>query len=161
MDAPVLSGRSCCFTGHRGLTGDALSELPGRLDRLIEDLFGEGFRLFYTGGALGFDTLAAEAVLRARARRPEIRLVVARPCANQDAGWRAADRRRYAEIVAAADSAPVLAPAYFPGCMQLRNRYMVDRCDLCVSYVVHSAGGAAQTAAYAASRGIPVLRLGK
>lgn len=59
----------CCLTGHRSLPSDPdrLAELRQNLRRLICDLAQQGITTFYTGGALGFDTMAAMMVLELKA----------------------------------------------------------------------------------------------
>lgn len=53
---------------------------------------------FVTGGALGFDTLAAQAVLELRQRYAHIKLQLILPCKNQTAKWRTADQIVYENI---------------------------------------------------------------
>ena len=61
---------SCCFTGHRDLPVDAREQiLPVLIDK-IEELINEGVAVFINGGALGFDTLSALAVLGLKNRYP-------------------------------------------------------------------------------------------
>ena len=60
----------CCLTGHRSLPSDPdrLAELRQNLRRLICDLAQQDITTFYTGGALGFDTMAAMMVLELKSR---------------------------------------------------------------------------------------------
>ena len=76
----------CCLTGHRSLPSDPdrLAELRQNLRRLICDLAQQGITTFYTGGALGFDTMAAMMVLELKSRLPQLRLHLALP--RQSAG---------------------------------------------------------------------------
>ena len=55
-------GKLCIFTGHRTLPGDLLP-LRQALRRKILQLAAEGFTRFASGGAAGFDLLAAELIL--------------------------------------------------------------------------------------------------
>ena len=54
---------TCCFTGHRVLNSDFSADL---LRRGINYLIGLGVDTFICGGALGFDTCCAQAVLDAK-----------------------------------------------------------------------------------------------
>ncbi len=155
----AAKGRSCCFTGHRRIAADARDVLRGALREVIDVLYEEGFRRFYTGGALGFDTLAAEAVLSARDVHSDIRLIIVRPCADQDSRWTRAQRDTYQAQLAAADETVLLSPAYWPGCMQLRNRYMVEHSELCVAYGRREDSGTMQTVTLALTAGLPVVNL--
>ena len=117
----------------------------------------EGITVFLSGGALGFDTLAAETVLDVAREVPGVSLVVVRPCADQTRGWSSRDTARYDSILARASEVVTLAPAYRPGCMQARNRYLVDHSSIVLCYLTESTGGTAYTVKYAVSRGLPVV----
>lgn len=156
---PGQRAETVCFTGHRRLSPEESALLSHRLNALLEALFRRGYRRFICGGALGFDTLAAECVLRLQASHPEVRLVMALPCGNQAQRWSSGDSRRYERILYAADETHVLAPTYYDGCMMVRNRYMVDRAALCVCYLCHMKGGTVSTVAYALREKVPVLNV--
>ncbi len=68
-----MRSKTVCFTGHRELPADDLPEISKRLEDTLATLIEQGYRYFGAGGALGFDTLAAQAVLRLRERYPQIR----------------------------------------------------------------------------------------
>ena len=149
-----------CFTGHRSLPEKALPELTERLDALLEALYSRGFRRFYCGGALGFDTLAAQRVLKLQAARPLTRLILALPCATQTDGWSDWDRREYQRLKYAADEVCLLSSFYYRGCMQVRNRFMVDRSSFCLCYLEKPhRGGTSATVTYALQQDLPVLNL--
>lgn len=161
-----------CFTGHRLFSAEEKSVAEEKLDRVIGKLTdrGAGFaaRRFFTGGALGFDTLAAEAVLRARDRMKEeghatgaVSLELLLPCEGQDRYWQDSDRAEYRRIISLADSVRVFAPHYFSGCMQIRDRALVDSADLCVAWLRpgETDGGTAYTVRHALKTGTPVLDL--
>lgn len=60
---------SCCFTGHRVLpkSEEDRNILRDKLRSTIAQLAKEGIYRFYTGGARGFDSMAAMAVLEMKA----------------------------------------------------------------------------------------------
>ena len=136
---------SCCFTGHRTIPAEDFPTVKARLQAAIAKLYGEGFRHFIAGGALGFDTLAARAVLALRASHPDVTLTLVLPCADQDAMWHADDRAVYAALKAAADEVICLFPQYTNSCMRVRNQYMVDHASACIAYLTHMRSGAGQT----------------
>ena len=100
---------SCCFTGHRQIASDDFLVLQKRLQKAIKYFIKQDVTDFYAGGALGFDTLAAQAVLKARRFHPQVRLILALPCHDQDARWKEADRRLYASILQKADQVVYLS----------------------------------------------------
>ena len=161
--APIdesLREKTLCFTGHRGIPEDDLPELTGKLDELLEAAFRKGYSRFLCGGALGFDTLAAQRVLVLQSRHPEVRLILALPCAGQADSWTEGEKRTYQRLKYAASEVHMLSDFYYRGCMHVRNRYMVDRSAFCFCYLRElQGGGTLFTVAYALRKGVPVLNL--
>ena len=54
-----------CFSGHR-VFQDPTADIEKKLDKAVRDCISKGAECFITGGALGFDTLAARTVIRLR-----------------------------------------------------------------------------------------------
>jgi len=137
-------------------------ELQQRVKNGIEYLYAnKGIKTYYAGGALGFDSLAAEAVIKQRDLHPDIRLVLVIPCRDQAARWSAADKARYERINRDADEVICLAEHYYRGCMHERNRYMVDHSRACICYLTEQTGGTAYTVRYARERGLQIFNLAK
>lgn len=157
-----LRGRrdiTACFTGHRSIPKAEQEAVLQRLDAVLERLYSRGYRDFISGGALGFDTLAAEAVLRMKVRCADARLILAIPCVTQSAKWSANDTQRYERLLYAADELKVLSQFYYDGCMLVRNRYMVDQSSFCIAYLTHMRGGTMSTVSYAMQQECPVLNV--
>lgn len=155
----VMREISCCFTGHRKIPPLLESDVRESLTFTIESLYARGIRRFYTGGAKGFDTLAAEAVLSYRESRRDVSLFVVVPYKRQASGWNGEDIRRYERIKQAADGVICLAERYFRGCMQSRNRYMANRSSICVCFLTEKVGGTAYTVRYARKKGLEIWNL--
>ena len=128
----------CCLTGHRSLPSDPdrLAELRQNLRRLICDLAQQGITTFYTGGALGFDTMAAMMVLELKSRLPQLRLHLALPYPEQAKRWSRTDRLLYEQIKEHADRVYLVSMEYSAVCMKKRNYFMVDRSRACAYYTV-------------------------
>lgn len=158
--AHLLSRRtqSVCFTGHRVL-GQADETALAALDELLVHLYQNGYRDFLCGGALGFDLYVAEHIVTLRDRFPDVRLISCIPCAVQSAKWPRRDKSRYQRLLYLSDEVRVLSSFYYDGCMQVRNRYMVDRSSVCVAYMKRLRGGTFSTVCYAASQDLVVVNL--
>ena len=86
---------SVAFTGHRPQklpfgfdeTDPRCVDFKRRLCNSIEMMILEGYTHFISGGALGMDMYAAEAVLTLREQYPEITLEIAIPHDGQTAKW--------------------------------------------------------------------------
>lgn len=156
----ILKEKTCCFTGHRVIPARVLPALAGELEQTLRRLIGEGVRYFGAGGALEFDTLAAETVLRLKGEYPDVRLILVLPCRDQTRGWKETDVRRYRDIASRADKVVYTAEHYSPGCMHRRNRHLVENSSVCVAWCTRETGGSAYTAAYARQRGLRLVMLG-
>lgn len=151
--------RTACFTGHRELPTENLPEISKRLEDTLLTLVEQGYCYFGAGGALGFDTLAAQTVLRLRERYPQIRLILVLPCLNQTRGWQQADVDIYEELKRRADKVTYTSESYFRGCMQKRNRHLVDNSSGCICYLTKPTGGTAYTVDYARRRGLRIINI--
>jgi len=151
--------KTVCFTGHRTIMPSDIKPLMNALDRMIQLLISEGYTTFLCGGALGFDMLAEEAIIRARKNHPHIRLVLVIPCREQSARWAADEKSRYNDLLFQADDFIVLSPHYYAGCMLTRNRYMVEHSSRCICYLFTMRGGTMSTVRYALQKQIRVDNL--
>lgn len=154
-----MESRTACFTGHRELPTDDLPEISKRLEDTLVKLIEQGYRYFGAGGALGFDTLAAQAVLRLRERYPQIRLILVLPCLNQTRGRLQADVDIYEGLKRCADKVTYTSESYFRGSMQKRNRYLVDNSSVCICYLTKLTGGTAYTVDYARRSGLRIINI--
>ena len=151
--------QGCSFTGHRIIPQAETQRLRGLLDRAIEYAYISGCRSFYCGGAVGFDTLAAHAVLEKRKKYADIRLVLLLPCLSQAKGWRRRDVDTYEQIKASADAVIYVSLEYDGGCMKRRNERLAAECDMLVAYVGRSDSGSAQTLRMAQALGKEIYNL--
>lgn len=105
----------CCFTGHRKIPENELPNLHKRLQKAVKGLLKQGVTTFYAGGALGFDTLAAQAVLNARRFHPQVKLILALSCRDQAGRWEERDRLLYESIKRRADEVVYVSEQYTKG----------------------------------------------
>ncbi len=145
------------FTGHRCYHGGADNDLC----RLLDALYDEGYRVFMSGMAMGFDMAAAEAVLALRERREGVRLVAVVPFDGQELRFPKQERLRYERLLADADERVVLSSSFHRGCYQLRNLYMVDRASLLIAWYNGASGGTEHTYLAAQHRGLRIENLGR
>lgn len=127
--------QTACFTGHREIPDSAQNDIMRQTADVVTALYARGYRTFCTGGALGFDTIAARVVLLLREKHPDIRLHLILPCPEQAARWLEADRMVYETIKAAADEVTYTSEQYTRYCMHVRNRRLVDESSVCVCYL--------------------------
>lgn len=149
----------CCFTGHRAIPAKNRDKLQKALDNEIRRLIGEGTHQFMTGGAMGFDTMAAQSVLKFREEFPDVSLTLVLPHKYQTSGWSAEDKATYKAILAEANDVVYTAERYYPGCMIERNHYMVDHSGTCICYLTRTGGGSFSMVQYAKQCGIAVINI--
>ena len=149
---------TCCFTGHRpeklpwkfDETDARCIRLKTQLDQAVEMAYLSGIRHFICGMAQGSDLYFGEAVLKLRGRFSDVTLEAARPCESQARSWSEQEQERYHSLLNQCNYETLVQHTYTPGCMQRRNRYMVDRSALVIAvYNGEPKGGTAQTLAYA------------
>lgn len=147
--------KSCAFTGHRTLGKDFDFNL---LDRVVLNLIKNGVETFYCGMATGFDTAAAESVINYK-KNYNVKLVACIPCENQTDTFSKSAKERYERILRNCDSQIIFADNYFTGCMQQRDRYLVDNCDVLLCYLRRNSGGTFYTVNYAKKKGVKIIEI--
>jgi len=133
--------QSCCFTGHCYISPEEMKDPQAVLIKTLTELIDQGVRDFYAGGALGFDTMAALIVLKLKRKYKHIRLILLLPCKNQTKGWPQTDKNVYDHILKKADEVVYISEQYYQGCMQARNRALVEHSDICVCFLTKPTGG--------------------
>ena len=90
---------------------------------------------------------------------PEIHLTLALPCRGHTEKWSKYDKELFSRVMGRADDIVYVSEEYFRGCMQKRNKYMVDRSSLCIAWLSSQRGGTYNTVTYAKNQGIKVINL--
>ena len=157
----MMKNQTVCFSGHRRIPAEQLEAIGQRLKKEIVAMIESGSEIFLAGGALGFDTLAAQTVLDLKSDYPQIQLHLFLPCLSQTKGWSATDVRIYEDIKSKADTFCYTSEEYTRGCMQKRNRALVDGSCACICYLTESKGGTAYTVKYARKNGLRIVNLGE
>lgn len=159
---------TCCFTGHRTMSYEEKTRAAADIRTTVRGLIKKGVRHFITGGALGFDTVAASTIINMRDNESltdsegdpvRITLTLALPCPSQSEKWSFANRTMYNSIMRSADEVCFISKAYSPDCMFKRNRYMVDNSAYCICYVTQKSGGSYYTMSYAQKAGLGIINL--
>lgn len=149
--------QTCCFTGHRTIPQGQRPYIIQHLETVLHSLIRRGIRYFGSGGARGFDLMAADAVLQLKKEYPHIKLIMVLPCRNQTYGWSWENIQHYEHVLSQADKVVYVQEHYSVGCMQKRNRHLVDNSSVCVAYCTKNTGGTAYTMGYARIKGIHII----
>ena len=137
---------ACAFTGHRNLPEYLDEEI---IKKAVENCIKKGVEIFYNGVAKGFDLLSAKVVLSLKKKYPNIKLIACIPCYNQEKNYNEEEKKAYIEVLAKTDEKIYVSESeYFRGCMQKRDRYLVDKADILIAYLKEDTGGTAFTVNY-------------
>lgn len=150
---------TCFFTGHRVISISDLKRIPEKVKEMCIKLITE-FNVtdFITGGALGFDTIAAVEILKLKIQYPHIRLHLYLPCTNQTEKWKDRDIELYNKIKEKADEVKyIYNNTYISGCMQMRNRAMVNDAFYGIAYCKNTTSGTYNTVKYARTKNRNVI----
>ena len=101
------NNQTVAFTGHRkerilqgsGNDSRILAQIREAVTGVVTELYGQGYKEYYTGMASGFDMTAAEAVLQVRERYEGIKLIAAVPFRKQPLWFEAEDQLLYARLL--------------------------------------------------------------
>ena len=151
-----------CFTGHRpqklswgyNEKDERCLRVKEKARERILNAINDGYTTFISGLAMGFDMICAEIVLEVKKDNPELKLVGAIPCLDQPSRWSESYKRRYKNIVEKLDHKVCKCTSYVNGCMQERNRFMIDNSSLCIALYNGKSGGTAQTVKDAEKKGL-------
>lgn len=156
--------KRCAFTGHRPqklpFGFNEADEVCAALKRLLHDriegLIGLGYAHFLSGGAMGTDIWAAEAVLDLREKYPWIVLEMVSPFDGQADRWSDEYRARHNRLFEEADIVTIISREYTKSCMFRRNRYLVENADMLLAVYDGQPGGTAMTIQYAKELGLQI-----
>jgi uncharacterized phage-like protein YoqJ len=150
--------RTLCFSGHRP---ESLPNVDG-LERLIKSYItteiavaiNEGFNTFIMGGSRGIDLWAGLAIIDAKHRVPEIRLVAALPYFCGEHRYADHERFDYGYILETCDSVLYASDSYTKDCMKRRNLFMIENSSRIIAFVKNSRSGTGQTIRLAEKAGL-------
>lgn len=152
--------QSVAFTGHRNIKGNKRPELRVAIDNALIELYQSGYRNFINGMAMGFDLLAASAVLALKRRFSDVKLIAVVPYRNQSEKFSEYEQKRYQYALQNADEVIVLREKYSNGCLLRRNDYMLAHASgLIAFYDGKPKGGTFYTIRKASESSMPIINL--
>ena len=159
---------TCCFTGHRpqklawgfNEQDERCIAMRKRTKEEIEKAIQQGYTIFISGMALGFDMICAELVLELKKKYPNIKLICALPCKDQYAIWKDKSQQdRYKKILKKADSVRCLYERYDDNtnCNLERNDYMLNNSSMVIALFNGKRGGTQSTILKAERLGLKTI----
>ena len=148
-----------CLFGHRRIDEPVLVE--ERLRVVIEEIVDAHKCVEFLVGREGeFDLLASSVIKDIKRRKdcPDCSLTLIMPYLKADF---LNNQQGYEDYYDSVQLCEEFSANHPKSAIKVRNRYMVDRSDLCIFYVASTSGGAYQTMRYARRRGKNVINLGE
>ena len=153
----MLLPYTVCLFGHRQI--DNVIEIENALRSVIEKILAEHEYVEFLIGREGeFDVFAASVIKSIMRNHDDGKcsLTLVMPYLRAGFGKNQEDYETYYDSVELCEESAVTHPKV---AIQIRNRAMVDRSDLCIFFVIHPSGGAYQTMKYAESINKNILRI--
>ena len=153
--------QTCCLTGHRVIPPGEQQKIMVRTRYILLRLIREKHvRYFGVGGAVGFDMLAAEYLIKLRAHTEhqlKIVSVLPYPAWRETDDWTDELRAREEKILQESDKIVYVRQEYEKSVFLLRDRKLVDGSAYCVSYCNRPRTGTAYTVRYALEHNVKVF----
>ena len=153
--------QTCCLTGNRTIRPDLRGSVFGGTEiKLRELITRQGIRFFGVGGAIGYDTIAAEILFRLKETSyPHIRIILVYPFEGFDSLWTDEQRQTYAKLYHQYDKRVCISPSPSREAYLTRDRHLVDCSSVCVAHCTNNTGDAAYTLQYAQAQGLTIYRV--
>lgn len=153
--------RSCFFTGHRKISKEKQILIKQKTKEYAEKLIVEyDVKNFICGGAIGFDTIAAEAVLELKELYPHIMLWIYVPCRGQSDLWDKRAKEKYSLILSMADEVVLVSNGeYCAENMRKRNLKMIKDAFFCIAFCLMNRSGTGFTLRNAEASGCRIFNI--
>lgn len=158
MQTAELRQKTCCLTGHRDLPVHQIREIAERTANEVRALIiNKGVRFFGVGGAIGYDTLAAEMLCRLREKEfPDIRVILVYPFDGFTKHWTARQKADHRRLLPLYDKVVCVGHRAGRDAYLARDRHLVDSSAYCICYCTRNQGGTAYTVQYAMRQGLEI-----
>jgi len=156
-----MCANACCFTGHRTIPKDKFDSIAIKTEIKIRELISAfGVCDFYVGGALGYDTLAAQILFRLRGTEfPHIKVILIYPFEGFTDGWTNEQKMIYTQMFDAFDDHICASPAPGAASYLARDRQLAERSMFCICCCARKTGGTAYTVRYAKKKGLQIYNI--
>ncbi|MBR4296504.1 MAG: DUF1273 family protein [Clostridia bacterium] len=150
-----------CFTGHRSIPENVRPAVSELLSEVIWGLYLRGARIFKAGGAIGFDTMAAQAVIDLRSKTGDrsVKLNLCLPAPDQTKKFSRFDKIIYDLVRENSDCVTYVSKYSTTESYYERNRRLVQNSDVCVAYCTKQRGGTYYTCKQALLGGVEFINL--
>lgn len=157
----TIKSKTACITGHRKLPAGKIKIIISKLNKELDRLIQDGVTTFLSGGALGFDQIAASLIAAKKEMGSNIRLIMVLPHREQSNLWTDKEKELYDYLLGVADEIIYVSESYSDDCMKKRNYFMVDHSEYCVCALIKDISGTGQTVRYARQKRLQIINVAK
>ncbi len=150
---------TCVIAGHRNIPRNKINYVKQRLREEIEKLIKQGVINFCTKADRGFETIAALLLLELQKRNNNIKLILVSSCAEETRLWDKSDIAVYEQIKLSCAEHIKISEHFTYGCVQKRNRHLVDTSSVMLTYHRKVTGDTAFIINYAEKRDLPIINI--
>lgn len=161
----IIKEKTVSFTGHRkqslpwiaNIRDERFKIAKSHLMTELENCIKNGYDTFLCGMAIGCDMFFANCVLKLKRKNPNIRLIGAIPCQDQDKLWNESDKREYRKLLEQLDAIRLINENYTGAyCMIERNKFMIENSNRLIAMFYGGAGGTKTTIDLAKKQNIEI-----
>ncbi|MCL2286757.1 MAG: DUF1273 domain-containing protein [Firmicutes bacterium] len=160
-NANGINPNVCCFAGHRNISAEKIQHIIQRLNEEVDKLINNGVTDFLSGGALGFDCIAASLIIAKKQQSANIRLIFALPYDGFNESWTNKQKQLLRSLLSEADEVRYTSEKYAVDCITKRNHYLADNSAYCICALTKKISETAQTVRYAKEQGLKIINVAK
>lgn len=156
-----MRNKTCCFTGHRILQ-ESEQTISNKIRREVLNLYDKGYLYFGVGGALGFDTIAAETLFRLRdCEGLKIKIILVAPFKGYNNLWAKEEKKKFDVNITKYDKVVFVSSVASKDAFLARNRHLINYSSVCITYLIDEYSGTGYTIKYAIKEGLNIINIAK
>lgn len=129
-----------------------------RTKSIVLELARNGVKYFGVGGAIGFDTLAAQLLMQLRDNEAQnIKIILVCPFPEFTSKWTVEQQKMFGLMYSKYDKVVYVDQVGSREAYLKRDRHLVDCSRYCIAYCTRDYGGTAYTVRYAQKHGVQVF----
>lgn len=137
-----MANKICCGFGHRLVLENITETLTSELENLI---INEQITVFYCAESGDFDSIFCGVVQKLKTKYPYIKAVLIKPYFSNTLNTHKEYYSQFDDVIIPDD----ISDVHYKSAITARNKWMIDKSDVIVSYIRHNNGGAYTALKYA------------
>lgn len=144
---------TCCFAGHRDIPAGEETKIMTRVYHRIQPLIQQGVIYYGVDGALGFDRMMTEYLIKLRKENKRLKIIEVLPYDGYRKKWPDEEQAKAALLDKQMDKIVYYGKEPSRGSFLARDRHLVDGSKYLICYCTRPNSGTALTVKYALENG--------